>query len=98
MNVNPLKPGDAALVRRQLEHFIARCLQLADRVRMGQIGFIEAVDIAYSAAQWSGLADDVTDDRLQACLAYAFMGVRPPTGNRSTDNASHGRATHGPTQ
>src|SRR5262245_10595703 len=98
MNVNPLKPDDAAFVRRQLEHLVARCLQLADRVRMGQIGFIEAVDTAYSAAQWSGLADSVTDDRLQACLAYAFMGVRPPTGNRSTDIANQGRGARDSTQ
>jgi hypothetical protein len=97
MNVGPLKPGDAEVVRRQLELFFARCRQLADRVRMGQIGFIEAVDTAYSAAQWSGLADNVTEDRLQACLAYAFMGVKPPTDTRSTDNPSHGSCARSPT-
>jgi hypothetical protein len=93
--MNPCRPkaSDPAVVRYQLELFAARCRQLADRVRMGQIGFIEAVDLAYSAALWSGLADNVTEDRLQACLAYAFMGVR---GNKSADDGRHGGATRDP--
>jgi hypothetical protein len=96
MNAGPLKTDHPAAARRQLELFVARCRQLADRVRLGQIGFIEAVDTAYSAAQWSGLADNVTDDRLQACLAYAFMGVRPLTASRSADGARHGGGTRDP--
>jgi hypothetical protein len=93
MKVGPLKAGTPAVVQCQLELFFTRCRQLADLVRLGQIGFIEAVDTAYSAAQWSGLADNVTDDRLQACLAYAFMGVRPPTRSRSVDDEHHGGGT-----
>jgi hypothetical protein len=93
MNVGPLRASTPAVVQCQLELFVARCRQLADRVRLGHIGFIEAVDTAYSAALWSGLADNVTDDRLQACLAYAFMGVRPPTLSRSADEKRHGGGT-----
>jgi hypothetical protein len=51
-----------------------RCCTLADRVTTGGIGFIDAVDLAYSAAQFSGLADRVGDDAVQAVMGSAFMG------------------------
>ena len=40
-----------------LDLLYERCLTLADRVLSGQLSFIDAVDIAYSAAEWSGLVD-----------------------------------------
>jgi hypothetical protein len=54
-----------------------RCLTLADRVLSGQLPFIDAVDMAYSAAEWSGLVDCFGDDLIQLVLADAFVGVRP---------------------
>lgn len=57
----------------QLELFEERCRLLAARVRAGDIGFIEAVDLAASAAEWSGLAAAVGYDRCQSIMAVAFM-------------------------
>ena len=57
-----------------LDLFHVRCCTLADRVVAGGIGFIDAVDLAYTAAQFSGLADRVGDDAVQAVMASAFMG------------------------
>jgi hypothetical protein len=63
-------------VARQLDLFKTRTGELADRVAAGHLSFIDAVDLAYSAATWSGLADSAGDDAVQAVLASAFMGVR----------------------
>jgi hypothetical protein len=63
---------------RQLEIFARRSLELADRVAAGEIPFIEAVDMAYSAAVWAGLVETVGDDVVQACLAGAFANARRP--------------------
>jgi hypothetical protein len=63
---------------RQLELFAIRCLDLADRVAENQIGFLDAVDMAYSAAEWSGLTDNVGDDIVQACMAAAFANAKRP--------------------
>ena len=60
-----------------LDLLYERCLTLADRVLSGQLSFIDAVDIAYSAAEWSGLVDRFGDDLIQLVLADAFVGVRP---------------------
>lgn len=60
--------------QHQLELFAIRASELADRVAAGQIAFIEAVDMAYSAAQWAGLADSVGDDAVQKIMAAAFSG------------------------
>ena len=57
-----------------LDLFHDRCCTLADRVIAGGIGFIDAVDLAYTAAQFSGLADRVGDDAVQAVMASAFIG------------------------
>jgi len=54
-----------------------RCCTIADRIRDGSIGFIDGVDLAYSAAEWSGLVDRFGDDLIQLVLADAFIGVRP---------------------
>jgi hypothetical protein len=60
--------------RSALDLFYDRCCTLAGRVNANGIGFIDAVDLAYSAAQFSGLADRVGDDAVQAVMASAFMG------------------------
>jgi hypothetical protein len=60
---------------RRLDLFAVRCRDLRDRVMAGSIPFIDAVDIAYEAAIWSGLVDDVGDDRVQAAMALAFGAV-----------------------
>jgi hypothetical protein len=74
-------PQDSSVDRAaaQLELFARRCLELADRVAENKIGFLDAVDMAYSAAQWSGLTDNVGDDIVQACMAAAFANARGPT-------------------
>jgi hypothetical protein len=61
---------------RSLELFGVRCHELAQRVNAGTIGFIDAVDMGYSAAIWSGLGDEVGDDAVQKVMAEAFMGAR----------------------
>ena len=43
-----------------------------------QLNFIDAVDMAYDAATWSGLADAVGDDVVQETMARAFMKVSRP--------------------
>jgi hypothetical protein len=71
---------DAATIarfsERQIDLFGARCHQLAERVSAGVIPFVEAVDLAYSAAVWSGLSDCVGDDAVQNIMANAFMGIQ----------------------
>jgi len=64
---------------RQLELLAWRCLELADRVAAGEIAFLDAVDIAYEAAVWSGLTETVGDDIVQATLAAPFANARRPT-------------------
>jgi hypothetical protein len=64
--------------RQQLVLFERRCQTLADRVGCQQLNFVDAVDLAYDAAIWSGLADAVGDDVVQATMANAFMKVCQP--------------------
>jgi hypothetical protein len=59
----------------QIELFAIRASELADRVAAGQISFIDAVDMAYSAAVWSGLADSIGDDAIQKVLQAAFANT-----------------------
>jgi hypothetical protein len=70
------KPETAQFALHQLALFSERVRVLAERVAAGQLGFINAIDLAYDAATWSGLIDSVGDDKVQAALAVAFMGVR----------------------
>jgi hypothetical protein len=60
-------------VRRQLTLYERRCWLLAEQVEAGLLPFIGAVDCAYDAAIYSGLADGVGDDQIQTILARAFM-------------------------
>jgi hypothetical protein len=59
-------------LERQLWLFEQRCSEIVERVDAGLIGFIEGVDMAYSAAVWSGLTDNVGDDAVQMVMARAF--------------------------
>lgn len=61
---------------RQLELFAIRCSELTDRVQRGEIGFIDAVDMAYSAAQWAGLTETAGDDAVQLVMAAGFQGKK----------------------
>jgi hypothetical protein len=77
-------------VTRQLEIFALRCLELADRVAAREIAFLDAVDLAYSAAIWADLPNAIEasglintkvitgDDIVQATLAAAFANARRP--------------------
>jgi hypothetical protein len=56
----------------QLELLAIRASELADRVSAGQIGFLDAIDMAHSAAEWSGLTERVGDDQIQKLLAASF--------------------------
>lgn len=59
-----------------LDLLFERTSVLADRARDGSLPFLDAVDMAYSAAQWSGLVDRYGDDVVQLVLADAFKGSR----------------------
>ena len=69
---------NARHVTRQLEILTLRSIELADRVAAGEIKFLDAVDLAYEAALWSGLTETVGDDIVQATLAAAFANARRP--------------------
>jgi hypothetical protein len=60
----------------QLELFGVRCGELAAQALAGQIPFIDAVDMAYSAAIWAGIVDSAGDDVVQAIMANAFADAR----------------------
>lgn len=80
-------------VTKQIELLSLRCFDLAERVAVGELEFIDAVDLAYSAAVWADLpaaieASDLIDrnrigaltgdDVVQEVLAAAFANVRRP--------------------
>jgi hypothetical protein len=87
----PSNSAKTVALTRQLEILAQRSLELADRVAAGQLGFIDAVDLAYEAAVWadlpnaidaSGLIDTnihgaaTGDDIVQATIAAAFANAR----------------------
>jgi hypothetical protein len=59
-------------VSKQIELFAIRTSELADRVAHNEIDFLDAVDMAASAAIWSGLADAIGIDATQKIMAAAF--------------------------
>jgi hypothetical protein len=61
---------------RQLAIFVQRAFELSDRVAAGELDLIDGVDMAYEAANWSGLTETIGDDAVQAILAEAFAGVQ----------------------
>jgi hypothetical protein len=67
----PAAAGSAAL-----DMLLERSRTLAARVRSGQIAFLDAVDMAHSAAEFAGLVDRYGDDAVQAVLAEAFATAR----------------------
>jgi hypothetical protein len=48
------------------------------------LGFLDAVYLCADAARDSGLADGVSDARLQRCIGTAFMGALPKTSPSTT--------------
>jgi hypothetical protein len=69
---------DADQARQRLDLFAGRCRQMVECINAGAVPFIWGIDCLYDAAVWSGLADDVGDDAIQAAMADAFMGARRP--------------------
>lgn len=67
-----------ARASRQPEIFARRCIDLADQVADHRIAFLDAIDVAYEAAAWSGLIDEVGDDIVQFTMAAAFANARRP--------------------
>jgi len=57
-----------------LDLLFDKCDALAARVSRREIPFVDAVDLAYSAADWAGLVDCYGDNQVQAVLAEAFGG------------------------
>jgi len=47
--------ASARRVTHQLEILAVRSMELADRVAIGELKFLEAVDLAYDAALWADL-------------------------------------------
>ena len=79
----PLKPTIDPVVQQQLLLLLARRAQgFADAVKMGDLGFVDAVIILADAARNSGLADGVSDERLQRAIGWAFMGPLPKPANQ----------------
>lgn len=66
-------PSDFAA--HQLKLLAVKSSELADRVAAGQLGFVDAVDLAYSAAIWAGVVDSAGNDAVQKVLAAAFMEI-----------------------
>lgn len=71
------KNSNNVLARQRLELFAVRCRQMVERVNAGAVPFVWAVDCLYEASIWSGLADDLGDDAVQAVMHNAFVGRTP---------------------
>jgi hypothetical protein len=72
----------ARLADRQIELLTLHATMLAERVEIGQIGFIDAVDIAYQAALAAGMDQTVGDDQVQAVLHFCFGPARAAAGRQ----------------
>lgn len=57
-----------------LDLLFDRSRMLAERAATGELPFIDAVDLAYSAAEFAGLVDRFGGDAVQLVLADAFGG------------------------
>ena len=71
----------ATATRPAIELFEIRVRELAARTASGHIAFTDGVDLAYSAAVWSGLVDSVGDDAVQKILAKFFGGISKAVSN-----------------
>lgn len=69
-------PINKSRATKQLKILALRGLELADRAAAGRPPFIDAVDVAYSAAQWAGLPETVGDDAIQLVLSASFANAR----------------------
>ena len=74
-----IETGKLARQKAQIEMLARRCLDLADRVAENRIAFLDAIDVAYEAAEAAGLVEDLGDDIVQATMAAAFANARRPT-------------------
>jgi hypothetical protein len=59
-----------------LDILYERACMLAENVSSGGMAFLDAVDMAYDAAIYSGLRDRAGDDVVQSVLAAAFIGAK----------------------
>ena len=57
-----------------LELLFDRSCVLAQRAATGELPFLDAVDLAYSAADFAGLVERYGDDVIQLVLADTFGG------------------------
>jgi hypothetical protein len=62
-------------IQARLDLFAIRCRDLRDQIIAGRLRFSDGVDIAQNASVWSGLSDDVGDDRCQEIMALAFGAI-----------------------
>jgi hypothetical protein len=69
-------PAPNTRITKQLEILAIRAMELAGQAAAGQLRFLDAVDIAYEAALWSGLVKTVGDDIVQGVLSAAFANAR----------------------
>jgi hypothetical protein len=70
----------STLADRQIELLHYHASMLAERVEIGQLGFIDAVDLAYTAALAAGMDQTVGDDQIQDILHCCFGPVREAVG------------------
>jgi hypothetical protein len=70
------QPVRKSRVTYWVEILALRSRELADRVAAGELGFVDGVDMANSAAERAGLAEAVGDDVVHAALAAAFGNAR----------------------
>lgn len=70
VQLRPMQPNNT----HPLELLFDRSCVLAQRAAGGELLFLEAVDMAYSAADFAGLVDRYGDDAVQLVLADAFGG------------------------
>jgi hypothetical protein len=71
-----LFPADHAYPCDPLDLLFERCCTLADRVDASELAFLDAVDMAWTAAEFAGTVDRVGPDQIQHVLACAFMHSR----------------------
>jgi hypothetical protein len=62
--------------RDPLEILHERSCTLANRVEACELSFLDAIDIAWTAAEFAGTVDRVGPDLVQQVLAAAFMHTR----------------------
>jgi hypothetical protein len=71
-----IQKSDSARKADPLYLLFDRACTLADRARSGELPFMDAVDMAYTAADFAGLVERYGDDAVQSVLADAFTGAQ----------------------